>query len=121
MIAGEKLESEQVQQAADTAATDVAALAAQAMDAMRKAVDDMTELLRANAPGAVSALKEAGKAAGNNIGGMAGDLAHNASDIGRDRLDELCAAVRRNPISWLAAAAGLGLILGLWNNRGGRT
>ncbi len=118
MNAGEKLESKKdMEQAAEAAGEDVNALAAQAMDAMRKAVDDMTALLRANAPGAVSALKEAGKAAGDNIG----DLAHNAGDIGRDRLDDLSAAVRRNPLSWLAAAAGLGLIFGLWNNRGGRS
>ena len=116
MNAGEKLESKDMEHNAEEARVDVNALAAQAMDAMRKAVDEMTELLRANAPGAVSALKEAGKAAGDNIG----DLAHNAGDIGRDRLDDLSAAVRRNPLSWLAAAAGLGLIFGLWNNRGGR-
>jgi ElaB/YqjD/DUF883 family membrane-anchored ribosome-binding protein len=116
MNAGEKRESKDMEQNAEAARADVNALAAQAMDAMRKAVDEMTELLRANAPGAVSALKEAGKAAGDNIG----DLAHNASDMGRDRLDDLSAAVRRNPLSWLAAAAGLGLIFGLWNNRGGR-
>ncbi len=121
MTADKKFQSEEVRQAAEAGGADLNTLAAQAVDAMRKAVDEMTELLRANAPGAVSALKEAGKAAGDNIGGVAGDLAHNARDIGRDRLDELSAAVRRNPLSWLAAAAGLGLIFGLWNNRGGRS
>jgi ElaB/YqjD/DUF883 family membrane-anchored ribosome-binding protein len=92
----------------------------QAMDAVHKAIDDLTGLLRGHAPDAVSALKDAGKAAGENIGDLARDLSGDARDIGRARLDELAVAVRRNPVASVAIAAGVGLIIGLWNNRGGR-
>ncbi len=100
----------------DPAAADVTVLVAQAMESVRKAVDELTALFRAHAPDAVAALKDAGKAAGDNIG----DIAEDARDLGRARLDDLGAAVQRNPLSWLALAAGVGLIVGLWNGRGGR-
>jgi ElaB/YqjD/DUF883 family membrane-anchored ribosome-binding protein len=127
MNASDKLDPNELEKAAEAAGSGVSDqakdLATQAVESMRKAVDEMTALLRANAPAAVEALKDARKAAGENISGLAGDardLAHDARDLGRDRLDDLSVAVRRNPLTWLAVAAGAGLIVGLWNNRGGR-
>jgi ElaB/YqjD/DUF883 family membrane-anchored ribosome-binding protein len=125
MTAGEKLEAINVEQTSEAAGeeakpADINALASQTVDAVQKAVDDLTELLSSHAPEAVAALKEASKAAGENIGDLAHELKDDAREIGRARLDDLSVAVRRNPLTALAIAAGVGLIVGLWNNRGGR-
>ena len=116
MKASDKPEMQGAEDAPEAATDDVKALAAQAMEAMHKAVDELTAVLRAHTPDAVSAMKQAGQTAGENIGDMAGD----ARDLGRAKLDDLGAAVRRNPLGWLALAAGAGLIVGLWNGRGAR-
>ena len=125
MSAGKKTEAKEPEQTSGAAdeevkAADVSALAAQAVDAVQKAVDDLTELLRGHAPEAAAALKEASRAAGENIGDLAHELKDDAREIGRARLEDLSVAVRRNPLTALAIAAGVGLIVGLWNNRGGR-
>jgi hypothetical protein len=62
---------------------------------------------------AVAALKNVSKAASDNLG----DFAQGAGEAGRAQLDDLGRAVRRNPLAWLAAALGLGLIFGLWQGR----
>jgi hypothetical protein len=117
MKASDKADKKEAQDGPEDAPeADANALSAQAMEAIHQAIDELASLLRAHAPDAVSALKQAGQAAGDNIGDMAGD----ARDLGRAKLDDLGAAVRRNPLSWLALAAGLGLVVGLWNGRGGR-
>ena len=124
MSAGKKTEAKEAEQTSGAAGeevkADVSALAAQAVDAVQKAVDDLTELLRGHAPEAAAALKEASRAAGENIGDLAHELKDDAREIGRARLEDLSVAVRRNPLTALAIAAGVGLIVGLWNNRGGR-
>ena len=124
MSAGKKTEAKEAEEtsgaAGDEVKADVGALAAQAVDAVQKAVDDLTELLRGHAPEAAAALKEASRAAGENIGDLAHELKDDAREIGRARLEDLSVAVRRNPLTALAIAAGVGLIVGLWNNRGGR-
>lgn len=126
MSAGKKTEAKEVDQTSgatgeEVRSADVDALASQAVDAVQKAVDDLTQLLRAHAPEAAAALKEASRAAGENIGGLAQELKDDAREIGRARLDDLSGAVRRNPLTALAIAAGVGLIVGLWNNRGDRS
>ena len=124
MSAGKKTEAKEAEQTSGAAGeevkADVSALAAQAVDAVQKAVDDLTELLRGHAPEAAAALKEASRAAGENIGDLAHELKDDAREIGRARIEDLSVAVRRNPLTALAIAAGVGLIVGLWNNRGGR-
>jgi ElaB/YqjD/DUF883 family membrane-anchored ribosome-binding protein len=95
------------------AAPDVNALLAQAVESINKIVDDVSRLLKNDPADTVAAIKDAGKAASDNIGA----LAHDAGDMGRARIDDLSAAIKRNPLSWLAVAAGLGLIIGLWNGR----
>ena len=124
MSAGKKTEAKEAEQTSGAAGeevkADVSALAAQAVDAVQKAVDDLTELLRGHAPEAAAALKEASRAAGENMGDLAHELKDDAREIGRARLEDLSVAVRRNPLTALAIAAGVGLIVGLWNNRGGR-
>ena len=95
------------------AAPDVNALLAQAVESINKIVDDVSRLLKNDPADTVAAIKDAGKAASDNIG----TFAHDASDMGRAKMDDLGAAVRRNPLTWLAVAAGVGLIIGLWNGR----
>lgn len=88
---------------------DLNVLSHQALDALRRAADELTALLGANAAGAVAAFKQAGQSASSNVN----DLAGNARDIGRDKLDDLSEAVRRNPLTSLALAAGAGMIFGM--------
>jgi hypothetical protein len=94
------------------AASDVSVLVAQAVEAMRRVVEDLSRLV-ADPSAKVAAIKDAGKAASENLG----EFAQDASALGRSGLDEVSAAVRRNPLTWLAVAAGVGLIVGLWKNR----
>jgi hypothetical protein len=78
---------------------------AEALHAVQKAMEDLAALLGADSTATLGAIRQAGEA------GRA------AQDLGREKLDDLSAAVRRNPLGWLAAAAGAGLVLGLWRNR----
>jgi ElaB/YqjD/DUF883 family membrane-anchored ribosome-binding protein len=93
-------------------ASDVNALVAQAVEAIHRVVEDLSRLA-ADPSAKVAALKDAGKATAENLG----EFAHDASKLGRSGLDEVSAAVRRNPLTWLAVAAGVGLIVGLWQRR----
>ena len=70
---------------------DVDELAAESVEALRKAVDELTAQLQANAV--------------------------NARGAGSVKLDEGEDAVRRNPPGALALAAGAGLLVGLWRQR----
>jgi ElaB/YqjD/DUF883 family membrane-anchored ribosome-binding protein len=70
---------------------DVDDLAAESVEALRKAADRLTVVLQANAM--------------------------TARDAGSAKIDEIKLAVRRNPLSALALAAGAGLIVGLWRQR----
>lgn len=90
---------------------------AKALDAVRNAMEHLAALLGTEPGAALDALKQAGQTASDNLASIAGD----ARDMGREGLDDLSAAVRRNPLAWLAAAAGVGLVVGLWRNRGGRS
>jgi type VI protein secretion system component VasK len=90
---------------------------AQALGAVQKAMEELASLLGADPEAAAKALKEAGRAAADNLA----ELASDARDIGQGGVDELSDSVRRHPLPWLAAALGLGLIVGLWRNRANRT
>jgi ElaB/YqjD/DUF883 family membrane-anchored ribosome-binding protein len=70
---------------------DVNAFALETVEALRKALDELTKIASANA----SATR----------------------DLGYAKLEDLSAAVRRNPITYLAAGVGAGLIAGLWRQR----
>jgi ElaB/YqjD/DUF883 family membrane-anchored ribosome-binding protein len=105
--------TKEIKDPAADASPDVKLLLAQAVEAINKVVDDVSRLLKTDPADTVAAIKGAGKAASDNIG----TFAHDASDMSRARMDELGAAVRRNPLTWLAVAAGVGLIIGLWNGR----
>jgi hypothetical protein len=89
----------------------------QALQAVQKAMEDLAGLLGADSAATLDALKQAGRAASENLGGIAND----ARDRSRETLDDLSESVRRHPLSWLAAALGAGLVIGLWRNRGDRS
>lgn len=89
---------------------------ATALHAVQKAMENLAGLLGVDSGAALDALKQAGQSASDNLSAAAGE----ARERGRETLDDLSAAIRRNPLLWLAAAAGLGLIVGLWRDAGGR-
>jgi ElaB/YqjD/DUF883 family membrane-anchored ribosome-binding protein len=123
MIMGEKHAWRIQKEQAEATGDQVGAMVAQALEAMRRAVEEVTELLGENAVNASAALKEAGKAAraaSDNLSGMADgarDFAGDARDFGRGKLGDLQTSVRKNPFAWVAAAAGVGLIVGLWRKK----
>jgi ElaB/YqjD/DUF883 family membrane-anchored ribosome-binding protein len=88
---------------------DLSVLSHQALEALYRTAEELTALLKANGAGAVAAVKQAGQSASSNVN----DLAGNARDLGRDKLDDLSEAVRRNPLTSLALAVGAGMIFGM--------
>lgn len=82
---------ERIKDRAQDVREDVNALAAETAEAMRKAVDELKEIVRANASG--------------------------TRDLGHAKLEDLSAAVRRNPITSLLLGIGFGLVVGLWRQR----
>ena len=89
---------------------------ASALQAVQKAMENLAGILGVDSAAALDALKQAGQSASDNLTAAAGE----ARERGQETLDEFSAAVRRNPLAWLAAALGLGLIVGLWRDSGGR-
>jgi ElaB/YqjD/DUF883 family membrane-anchored ribosome-binding protein len=88
---------------------DLNALSHQALEAWRRTADELTALLKNNAAGTVAALKQASQSATSNVN----DLAGNARDLGRDKLDDLSEVVKRNPLTSLALAVGAGMVFGM--------
>jgi ElaB/YqjD/DUF883 family membrane-anchored ribosome-binding protein len=82
---------ERIKDKARDVRVDVDELAAESVYALRKAVERLTAHVQANTS--------------------------TARDAGSAKLDEVKYAVRRNPLTALALAAGAGLILGLWRRR----
>jgi ElaB/YqjD/DUF883 family membrane-anchored ribosome-binding protein len=111
-----KLDMDDLKHRAAQSGSDVNVLAAQVVEAMQRAVEDMSRLLSVHASDAGARLSKAGRAATDQLG----DIAENAKNLGDARLDDLSVVVRKNPLAWLAAAVGIGLIIGLWQNRDSR-
>ena len=88
MDTGYKPDLERLKDKARDVRVDVDELAAESVEALRKAADQLTAQLQANA--------------------------FTARDAWSAKIDEVKYAVRRNPLTALALAAGAGLILGLW-------
>jgi hypothetical protein len=85
---------------------------AEALRAVQTAMEDLAALLGVDSAATLDAFKQARHAASENFAGVADD----ARDLGLAKLEDLSAAVRRNPLAWLAGAVGVGLIVGLWRN-----
>jgi ElaB/YqjD/DUF883 family membrane-anchored ribosome-binding protein len=88
---GYKPDLERIKDKARDVRVDVDELAAESVEALRKAVDELTAQLQANAVA--------------------------AGDAWSAKRNEVEDAVRRNPFTALALAAGAGLIIGLWRQR----
>jgi hypothetical protein len=82
----------------------------EALRAVQTAMEDLAALLGVDSAATLDALKQARHAAAENFAGVADD----ARDLGLAKLEDLSAAVRRNPLAWLVGAVGVGLIIGLW-------
>ena len=106
--------SDKAQDMARDKAQDTSRLVAQAVTALQALAAELSSRASTMDPAeTVAALRQAGKAASENLG----VFAQGAGEAGRERLDDLGVAVKRNPLTWLAVAAGLGLIFGLWQSR----
>ena len=88
---GEKPDFDRIKDRAQDVRKDVNALALETVEALRKAVDELTVIASVNAVG--------------------------TRDFGNAKLEEFSASIRRSPISFVAAGFGLGLIIGLWRQR----
>ncbi|MGO9391623.1 hypothetical protein [Rhodoblastus sp.] len=87
----DKPDLDRIKDRAQDVREDVNALAAEAIDAMRKSVDELKAIVAANAS--------------------------NSRDLGYAKLQDLKVAIRRDPLSALLLSFGFGLILGLWRQR----
>ncbi len=85
---------ERIKDRAQDVRKDVNALALETVEALRKAVDELTTIASVNASG--------------------------TRDFGNAKLEDLSAAIRRNPITFVAAGVCFGLIIGLWRQRDNR-
>ncbi len=106
-----------------TAGDDIAVQAKDIADQAREALEQMQQILNTFAAQTGQSLGEAGDAAktaashsGDLIGSMASDIKAN----GEQSLDALAATVSRHPFGAVAAAAGVGLLLGLLSRPGAR-
>jgi hypothetical protein len=88
---GDMPDLDRVKNSARDVHSDVNALAFETVEALRKAVEELTAIVGANAIA--------------------------TRDIGQAKLEDLSAAIRRNPLTYLAAGVGAGLVVGLWRQR----
>lgn len=113
-MTAEETKAEEEKSVADSA---LSPAVADSLQAVQKALEELATLLGADSAATLDVLKQAGQAASENLAGMA----EGAREMSRAKVDDFEAAVRRHPLAWLAAAVGLGLIVGLWRNRGPRS
>ncbi len=88
---GDMPDLDRIKNSARDVHNDVNALALETVEALRKAVEELTTIIGVNAA--------------------------TTRDIGQAKLEDLSAAIRRNPLSYLAAGVGAGLVIGLWRQR----
>ncbi len=94
----------------------VAQSAREALAEMREIVERFAAATGDRAGEAVDAVKATGAETAGRVAGLVDD----ARTLGRDGLDGLADTVAKRPISSLAVAAGIGLLLGLVTQAGGR-
>jgi hypothetical protein len=110
--ATEKVDTDRLRSDVAAVGTDAAALAAQAVDAIRKAADAFATQAGVKTDEALSAARYA-KAA--TVDGL-GYVARETGVVTEESVDALGRSVARNPLTALAIAAGAGLVLG-WMTR----
>lgn len=92
----------------------IALSAKDALAEMRRIVQDFAASTGEKASAAASAVGATGTATAERFG----ELLDDARVLGRDGLDELADGVSKRPLTALAVAAGVGLVLGLMTRPG---
>ena len=92
--------------AAETSASEAAMSAQEAIAEIKRI---MTDLLEGASARASEAMAESGEQAAERFGAIVDDV----QTLGKDSLDRLSDAIARRPVATLAAAAGVGLPIGL--------
>jgi len=87
----DKTDLERIKDKAQDVREDVNALASETVEATRKALDELTALLRANA--------------------------YVTRDLGYAKLQDLSTSIQRNPLTSVALGVGVGFLFGLWRQR----
>lgn len=92
--------------AAESTASEAAMSAQEAIAEIKRI---MTDLLEGASARASEAMAESGEQAAERFGAIVDDV----QTLGKDSLDRLSDAIARRPVATLAAAAGVGLLIGL--------
>lgn len=92
--------------AAETTASEAAMSAQEAIAEIKRIMTDLVERTSARAS---EAMAESGEQAAERFGAIVDDV----QTLGKDSLDRLSDAIARRPVATLAAAAGVGLLIGL--------
>ncbi len=98
---------DQLKSTASTAGADLSAAGSDLYDLTRQAIVEMRRIA-----------DDYASRTGGRAGEAVGVLADDARAIGRDGIDALAESVSRRPVTSLAIAAGVGLVLG-WATRSG--
>lgn len=97
-------------------AGDVAIAAQEALMEMKKIVDEFAAKTGAKASEAVETVKATGSETADHIGAALG----GASSLGKEGLDGIAEAAAKRPVTAMAIALGVGLLLGLASRGGSR-
>jgi ElaB/YqjD/DUF883 family membrane-anchored ribosome-binding protein len=92
--------------AAETSASEAAMSAQEAIAEIKRIMTDLVERTSARAS---EVMTESGEQAAERFGAVLDDV----QTLGKDSLDRLSDAIARRPVATLAAAAGVGLLIGL--------
>jgi len=92
--------------AAEISASEAAMSAQEAIAEIKRIMTDLVERTSARAS---EAMAESGGQAAERFGAIVDDV----QSIGKDSLDRLADTIARRPVATLAAAAGVGLLIGL--------
>lgn len=84
-----------------------------AIHSVRGKAEDMASSARSEINELGSAIKKSGKAALNEINSVVDQTYRRAVETGKEGVDALATEVRRYPLGALAAAFGIGAVLGL--------
>lgn len=97
-------------------AGDVATAAQEALTEMKRIVDEFAAKTGAKASEAVETVKATGSETADHIGAAL----NGASSLGKEGIDGIAEAAARRPVTAMAIAMGIGLLLGLASRGGSR-
>lgn len=101
--------AEAAERASDAARKTASDAAMSAQDAIAEMKRIMTELVERTGARATEAIGESGEQAAERFNAIVDEV----QELGKDSLDRLSDAIARRPVATLAAAAGVGLLIGL--------